>query len=88
MENGQRYNNWEGVHGEVENCMGTTTTVKGYFSGLKMWWDRLCKNKIRQLYQREQAESRSDLCMKEKHLYECMYDVLQRPGPATKRYLL
>ena len=30
---------------------------KGYFPDLTMWWDRLRKNKIRQLYQREQASA-------------------------------
>jgi len=42
----------------------------------------LYKKKIRQLYQREEAERRRDRCMMENHLYECMYDVLQRPGPS------
>jgi len=45
-----------------------------------MWWDRLCKKKIPQLYQREQAERRRDRCVMENHLYGCMYDVLQRRG--------
>jgi len=57
---------------------------KGYFPDLTMWWDRLCKKKIRQLYQREQAERRRDHCMMENHLYECTYDILQVPGPSDQ----
>ena len=57
---------------------------KGYFPHLTMLWDRLCKKKIRQLYQREQAERRRDRCVMEKHLYEWIYDVLQRPGPSDQ----
>ena len=63
---------------------GQLQRQKGCFPDLTMWWDRLCKKKIRQLYQREQAERRRDHCMMENHLYECMYDVLQRPGPSDQ----
>jgi hypothetical protein len=55
---------------------------KGSFRYITMWCDRLCKKKIRQLYQREQAKCRRFHCMMENHLYECVYGVLQRPGPS------
>ena len=57
---------------------------KGAFSDRTMWWDHLCKRKIRQLFQREQAERRREHRMMEKHLYEHIYDVLQQPGPNDK----
>jgi len=63
---------------------GQLKRQKGHFPDLTKWWDRLFKKKIRQLYQREQAERRRYHCMMENHLYECMYDVLQRPGPSDQ----
>jgi len=66
---------------KFRNLWGQLQRQKGYFPDLTMWWDRLCKKKIRQLLQREQAESRRDHRMTENCLYKCMYDVLQRPDP-------
>ena len=57
---------------------------KGAFSDRTMWWDHLCKRKIRQLFQREQAEHQREHRIMENHLYECIYDVLQQPGPNDK----
>ena len=58
---------------------------KGYFPYLTIWWARLCKRKIRQLFQREQAERRRDHRMMENHLYDSMYDLLKRPGPSDQK---
>jgi len=67
---------------KLRTLWGQLQRHKGYFSDLTMWWDRLCKKKIRQVFRREQAGHRRDCCMMENHLYECVYDVLQRPGPS------
>jgi len=67
---------------KLRTLWGQLQRQKRYFLDLIMWWYLLRKKKIRQLYQREQAERRSDHCMLENHLYECMYDVLQRPCPS------
>jgi len=72
MKNGQSRHNWERLHGEVENYMETPKTAV-----LKMWWGRLCKRKIRQLFQREKNRV-------ENHLYEFMYDELKRSGTSDK----
>jgi len=66
------------MHGEFENSMGKTTMAERVFPNLTMYCNRLCKKKI-QLYQREQAERRRDLCMMENYLYDCINEVLQRP---------
>ena len=66
----------------LRTVLGQLQWQKRYFPDLTVWWDRLCKKKIRRLYQREQAGRRRFYCMMENHLYECMYDVLQRPGPS------
>jgi len=69
---------------KLRTLWGQLQRQEGYFPDLTMWWDRLCKKKIRQLYQREQAEHLRDHCMMENHLYECMYDVLKRPDPSDQ----
>jgi len=53
---------------KVRTLWGKIKRQKGHFPDLIMLWDRLCKKKIRQLYQREQAERRRDRCVMENHL--------------------
>ena len=69
---------------KLRTLWGQIQRQKGYLPDQPMWWDRLCKKKIRQLYQREQAEHRRDRRMMENHLYECMYEVLQRPDSSDQ----
>jgi len=38
---------------KLRTLWGQLQRQKGYVPDLTMWWDRLCKNKIRQLYERE-----------------------------------
>jgi len=75
------------MHGEVENPMGQLQLQKEYFPGLTIWWDRLHKRKVRQIFQREQAERRRDHRMMQNHLYECIMMYCRDLVPATKRYL-
>ena len=63
--------------------MGTAPTHKRSYPDTTMWWDRSCKTTIRRFFQHEQAERRREQHMMENHLYECIYDVLQR-DPSTQ----
>ena len=58
---------------------------KEYFAESSMYWDRFCKRKIRQLFEREQAERRREHRMMENHVYECLYDVLQRHDSSEEK---
>ena len=42
---------------KLRTLWGQLQRQEGYLPDLTMWWVRLCKKKIRQLYQREQASA-------------------------------
>ena len=62
---------------KLRTLWGSLQRQKGYFADSTMWWDRLCKRKIRQLFQREQTERQRERRMMENHLRECVYGVLK-----------
>jgi endonuclease/exonuclease/phosphatase family metal-dependent hydrolase len=47
------------------------------YSNINLWWVRLCKKRLRQMFKSIDAERRSDLRHLEDFYYECIYDIVR-----------
>ena len=52
-----------------------------------LWWCRLIKRKLKQLYMREGAARRREAKIMENHYYECMYAALRDKRPPDEKFV-
>jgi hypothetical protein len=55
-----------------------------YYPHIVMWWERVVKNQIRKLLTSEGSRRRDDVSL-ENFYHACLYDLLKRPHPTTRK---
>ena len=58
-----------------------------YFPDTTLWWCRLVKRKLKQLYMREGTAKLREAKIMENHYYECIYELLQDNRPPDEKFV-